>query len=101
MDRLTGSEWASVLAKKPRPSPERVIVTSTSRKVLTIKKEQWQRHFAGFGGIEFSEGREIRIVPATDGGPKATLPPWVVEGLAPGDDDAVCVTERDGQRFLK
>jgi hypothetical protein len=98
---LTAREWVDLLSEERLPSDERVVIVTTFRNVLRIKKDQWQEHFARFGGIGFKNGKEIGIVSASRGGPQAKIPEWATKRLAVGSADALCVTERRGRYYLK
>ena len=98
---LDATEWLKVLSKAGTPSTERVIVAGKFSTALRIRKRQWDRHFTGFGGVAFTRGKEIRVVPRASGGPRADVPAWVRDHLGVGPDDGLCVTERGGTFYLK
>ena len=98
---LTAREWVRLISDTHVPSKERVVVAGKSRNILKVKKSQWQRHFKGFGGIAFKKGKELEVIAAKSGGPRAELPAWVAQQLRIEEDDGLCVTERNGKFYVK
>ena len=101
-EEFTPEEWARILSRKNwRPSPERVVSADTSRNAIKVRKCQWQKHFRHWRGLSLREGKEVEVVQADGGGPKAELPDWARRQLSLDAGDGLCITEREGRFFLK
>ncbi len=98
---LSDRDWIDLLSRDYPPSKERVIITGKFRRILKIRKEEWEKYFSDFGGIGFRQGKEIEIIPKKSGGRKTELPEWVVNQLTLNPDDAICITERGKKFYIK
>ncbi|KPK58919.1 MAG: hypothetical protein AMK73_08920, partial [Planctomycetes bacterium SM23_32] len=98
---LAGGKWVEMLSKRARPSRERVVVTGRFSRSVSIKKEDWGRHFRGWGGIAFRNGCAVEMVPAATGGARAPVPEWARQKLGLAAGDLACVSQRDGKAYLK
>jgi hypothetical protein len=97
---FTDREWIELLSGDYLPSKERVIYTSRFRTKMRIRKDLW-RQLAGFSGIELRPGKEVELVSGGDGGPQFIVPDWVTDQLSVDTGDWVCITQREGQLYLK
>jgi hypothetical protein len=93
-------EWIALLSGDYPLSKERVIYTCKLRKTLRIRKDAWEQ-FAGFPGVGVKPGAEIELVARQKGGSQVPVPDWVVEQLSLGAGGWVCITQREGQLYLK
>ena len=100
-NRFTFKDLNDLLQKQFIPSSERIIITGNSRQSLKINKEDWKHYFSGYGGIDFKQGKEIRMISGESGGPKSEIPQWVRDRLGFASGDAHCITEREGKYFFK
>lgn len=98
---FSGREWVELLSEERNLHKEKVIITGKFSPTLKIKKEDWEKHFAGYGGLAFEQAKEIKIVPMISGGPKAKIPDWVWTRLEASPGKRYCISERDGRYYLK
>ena len=98
---LPGREWAELLSKDHGLSKERVILTGTFGPSLNINKSEWERHFPGFQGFTFGQGKAVEIRPEKSGERKVRIPDWVWARLGAARGRRYGITERDGRYYLK
>ena len=99
---FTPKEWARTLSRRKwQPSPEQVVSADASRNAVKVRKQQWQQHFRHWRGLALRKGREIEVVQADGGGPRAELPDWASQQLSLAAGDGLCITQREGRFFLK
>ena len=88
---FSGREWVELLSKDLDLHKEKVFITGKFSPTLKIKKKDWEKHFAGFGGFAFKQGKEIVIVSLNTGGPKAKIPEWVRNRLKISSGEKYCI----------
>ena len=98
---LTTAEFAGLLSREPVPAPEQVIAVKPVRKSLRFNKEEWDRHFADFGGIEIRVDGDVEVLPAAEGKRSADIPAPARELLGLEKGGTLCVTKRNGRFLLK
>ena len=101
MQEFSDREWVELLSKDRDLHDEKVVITGKFSPTLKLNKKDWEKHFAGFSGFAFKQGKEINIVPMSAGGPKEKIPEWVWNRLKVSSGERFCITERKGRYYLK
>ncbi len=98
---FSNEQWVKLLSEKHSLNKERVIVTGKMAKTFRIRKDDWNRYFTNFAGIEFKQGKEIEMIPKDSGDSKVKFPQWLLDRFTIIPGNHICVTERRNRYYMK
>jgi len=103
MEQLSRDRWVDILSQDHTESEERAVLVRRLKTpyTLSVPKGDWKRVFPQFQGMALRKGEPLQIVDSGHEARSVDLPEWAVAQLGLDPQGYVCVSQRNGSRFLR